>query len=85
MTLDNEFSVSKVNCDSNTLLLGMREHCSAKKVLKIPLFSLKLTIFIMKYRWNTWYFLSLSRVFNKDQKHLLLADGSLNFLATFLK
>ena len=27
----NEFSVSKVNCDGNTLLLDMMKHCSAKK------------------------------------------------------
>ena len=48
--LDNEFSVSKGNCDSNTLLLGMREHCSAKKVLRISLFSLKPTIYVLL--WN---------------------------------
>ena len=42
--LANEFSVSKVNCDDYPLFLGMMEHCSVKKVLKISLFSLKSTI-----------------------------------------
>ena len=42
--LANEFSVSKVNSDDYPLFLGMMEHCSAKKVLKISLFSLKSTI-----------------------------------------
>ena len=63
--LDNKFSVSKVNCDGNTLLLGMSEHCSAKKMLKILLFSLKSTIYLLL--WNIGrihgIYLPFSRVF----------------------
>ena len=47
MAIANEFSMGKVNCDSNTLFLGMMEHCSAKKVMKISLFSLKSTIYLL--------------------------------------
>ena len=50
MQLDNEFSVSKVNCDGNTLLLSMGGHCSAKTVLKISISSLKSTIYLLL--WN---------------------------------
>ena len=46
MDLDNGFSVSKVNYGGITPLLGMKEHCSAKKVLNISLFSLKSTIYL---------------------------------------
>ena len=45
--LANEFSVSKVNCDGNAFLLGMMKHCSAKRELKILLFSLKSKIFFL--------------------------------------
>ena len=48
--LVNEFFVGKINCDSHTLLLGMMEDCSAKKVLMISLFSLKSTIYL--FLWN---------------------------------
>ena len=45
--LADETSVSKAKCVGNTLLLGMGEHCSAKKELNISLFSLKSTIYLL--------------------------------------
>ena len=36
--LDHEFSVSKVNFDGNTFLLGMTEHDVAKKVEDFSVF-----------------------------------------------
>ena len=67
--LADEFSVSKFNCDGNTLLLGMREHFSAKKSVEdFPsFFKINNKLAIGNYRWNTWHFLSFSKVFNKDQ------------------
>ena len=38
--LVNEFYVNTVSCHGNTLLLGIREHCSAEKELNILLFPL---------------------------------------------
>ena len=67
--LANEFSVTKVDCDGNTLLLGMMEHCSAKKVLKISLFFFKSTMYLLLWNIGGMHgiFLSFSKVFNKDQ------------------
>ena len=56
--LNNEFSVGKVNCDGNTLLLRMREHCLAKKVKISLFFKINDMLVMMKCRWNTSYFLS---------------------------
>ena len=50
--LANEFSVSKVNCDGNTFLLGTREHCSAKTGLKISLFFFKSIMYLLFYSWK---------------------------------
>ena len=45
--LANELSVSKINFDGHTFILGMREHFSAKNVLKILLFSLKPALYLL--------------------------------------
>ena len=43
-----EFTFGKVNYDDKTLLLGMWKHCSTKKELKVSLFFLKSTMYLLK-------------------------------------
>ena len=53
--LSNGFSVTQVNFDGNTFLLGMMEHCSAKKSVEdfTLFFKINNVLFVMKYKLNT--------------------------------
>ena len=52
--LANELSVDKINCDSNTLLIGLRELSSPKKELTLSVNPTKWSSTLKQFIGNCW-------------------------------
>ena len=77
-SIKSDFSVIAGKSDGNVLLWSINEHCFARKELKILLFSLKseIILFLLKSGGIQESFLPFKRVFNRNQQHLGVVDGS---------